>query len=171
MSLLFDEPTPGKPDQVSLDTAGLRVLADIAETLSEIAAGIHMIGANHARTLMNEPPAFNAEDFGFDLLIPNPDKAEADRQARIAASEEEVCRVCGCSDTKSCPGGCTWAEPGLCSSCSEKQALFSEPEVEPCTICSDIDTHRCPGGQTWGESGLHSGCAEKQEASGHEVGQ
>lgn len=167
MSLLFEEPAPSQPDLVSLAIAAERRLGDIAETLSEIAAGIHMIGANHARTLVNEAPAYSAEDFGFDLLIPNPDKAEADRQARIAAGEEEVCRVCGCSDTKACPDGCMWAEPGLCSSCVAKKAEGDEP----CTICSDIDTNRCPRGRTWAESGLHSGCADKQEASGHEVAQ
>lgn len=121
MSLLWEEPAPGQPDLVSLAIAAERRLGNIAETLSEIATGIHMIGANHARTLVNEAPAYSAEDFGFDLLIPNPDQAEADRQARIAAGEEEVCRVCGCSDTMACPGGCTWVEPGLCSKCATEE--------------------------------------------------
>lgn len=121
MGLLFNESAPGQPDLVSLAIAAERRLGDIAETLSEIAAGIHMIGANHARTLVNEAPAYSAEDFGFDLLIPNPDKAEADRHARIAAGEQEPCRVCGGIDTNNCPGGLTWAESGLCASCAEKQ--------------------------------------------------
>lgn len=28
-----------------------------------------------------------------------------------------VCRVCGCTDDRACPGGCHWVEPDLCSSC------------------------------------------------------
>ncbi|MEN6537813.1 MAG: hypothetical protein ABFD89_29445 [Bryobacteraceae bacterium] len=47
------------------------------------------------------------------------DEIEEARQARIAAGEEMVCRVCGCSDTRACPGGCYWAAPGLCSKCAE----------------------------------------------------
>lgn len=121
VKLKGEQPDASQPDLVNLVIAAERRLGDIAESLSEIAAGIHMIGANHARTLMNEPPAYNAEDFGFDLLVPNPNQAEAERQARIAAGEEEVCRVCGCSDSKACREGCIWAEPGLCSSCAAKQ--------------------------------------------------
>jgi hypothetical protein len=28
------------------------------------------------------------------------------------------CRVCGCTDTRACEGGCSWAEEDLCSSCA-----------------------------------------------------
>jgi hypothetical protein len=118
MGLLFDIP-PSDPAALLLHLE--QRLGDIAESLSEIATGIHMMGANQARAMQGQPPAFSAEDFGFDLLIPNPDQVEADREARIAAGEEDVCRVCGCSDTKACPSGCTWIEPGLCSSCSGKE--------------------------------------------------
>jgi hypothetical protein len=102
MGLLFDGP-PSDPAAIlfHLETR----LGDIAESLAEIAAGIHMLGANQARAMKSEPPAFSAEDFGFDLLIPNADQAESDRQAHIAASEKEVCRVCGCSDPQDCPAG------------------------------------------------------------------
>lgn len=31
----------------------------------------------------------------------------------------EVCRGCGCTDEVACPGGCSWAAEGLCSSCRE----------------------------------------------------
>ena len=27
------------------------------------------------------------------------------------------CRVCGCTETTACPGGCHWVEADLCSSC------------------------------------------------------
>lgn len=42
---------------------------------------------------------------------------EQDRQARIAAGVEHVCVGCGCSETKSCAGGCVWATPNLRSRC------------------------------------------------------
>lgn len=31
---------------------------------------------------------------------------------------EGVCRDCGCTDERACPGGCSWAEPDLCSVCA-----------------------------------------------------
>ena len=40
----------------------------------------------------------------------------ADGLMRLTAGEM-TCRVCGCSDTRSCPGGCLWAAPNLCSRC------------------------------------------------------
>lgn len=120
MSELFNDSDPNLEVLMDLAKTQMRLLGDIAESLSEIAAGIHMKGANHARAMEGQPAAYTAEDFGFDLLIPKPDQAEADRQARIVAGEEEVCRICGCSDTKACREGCTWAGPGLCSSCAER---------------------------------------------------
>ncbi len=56
-----------------------------------------------------------AEDIlaGEDL-----DVCEAARQARIAAGVEHVCVGCGCSESLSCPGGCVWASPNLCSRCA-----------------------------------------------------
>lgn len=43
-------------------------------------------------------------------------RAEFARQLRIARGES-VCLVCGCSDTRSCSGGCLWATPTICSRC------------------------------------------------------
>ena len=31
-----------------------------------------------------------------------------------------VCRICGCSWFNPCPGGCSWVEPNLCSTCARK---------------------------------------------------
>ena len=33
--------------------------------------------------------------------------------------DELVCRVCGCTDDRGCPGGCYWVEDDLCSQCAE----------------------------------------------------
>ena len=29
----------------------------------------------------------------------------------------EICRGCGCTDEVACPGGCSWASKGICSTC------------------------------------------------------
>jgi hypothetical protein len=42
---------------------------------------------------------------------------DADREARIEAGIEAVCRVCGCSESRPCEGGCIWVEVDLCSRC------------------------------------------------------
>lgn len=35
----------------------------------------------------------------------------------VQVPEGRSCRGCGCTDDRACPGGCSWLEPGLCSSC------------------------------------------------------
>lgn len=50
------------------------------------------------------------------------DIEEEERQARIAAGLEMACRLCGCSDTAACPGGCIWYAPNLCSRCVERDS-------------------------------------------------
>lgn len=30
---------------------------------------------------------------------------------------EGVCKTCGCTDSRACPGGCYWVGVGLCSRC------------------------------------------------------
>lgn len=31
------------------------------------------------------------------------------------------CRLCGCTDSDACPGGCYWVEKDLCSQCVNKE--------------------------------------------------
>lgn len=31
-----------------------------------------------------------------------------------------ICIGCGCTDDRACPGGCSWAQPGICSQCVER---------------------------------------------------
>lgn len=46
--------------------------------------------------------------------------------AMLAAPPEAKCLVCGCTDLRACPGGCSWAEidrkrrTGLCSRCAAR---------------------------------------------------
>lgn len=35
------------------------------------------------------------------------------------ATANQKCRVCGCTEMRACPGGCSWAAPNLCSRCVE----------------------------------------------------
>lgn len=37
---------------------------------------------------------------------------------RITPEESQKCRVCGCSLSRACAGGCHWVEADLCSSCA-----------------------------------------------------
>ncbi|MDD5302967.1 MAG: hypothetical protein PHS14_07625 [Elusimicrobia bacterium] len=37
-----------------------------------------------------------------------------------AVGMEPACRVCGCTEEKACPGGCSWAGVGICSVCEVK---------------------------------------------------
>jgi hypothetical protein len=32
----------------------------------------------------------------------------------------QKCRVCGCTEDRACPGGCSWVAVDLCSACAEK---------------------------------------------------
>jgi hypothetical protein len=94
-------------------------LPRLADSLESIATILNMICANHAASMPDVGCAVDPEVFWHEESV---DVAEADSQDGIAAGEEETCRVCGGIDTHNCPGGFTWAEPGLCSSCAEKQA-------------------------------------------------
>ena len=31
--------------------------------------------------------------------------------------KEKTCRICGCTDSKACEGGCSWVLPEICSKC------------------------------------------------------
>jgi len=59
-----------------------------------------------------------ASEFAADPLYDDLGVEETQRQARIAAGVEHTCVVCGCSESRACPGGCVWAKPNLCSRCA-----------------------------------------------------
>lgn len=46
-----------------------------------------------------------------------------------------ICRSCGCTALYSCPSGCEWAAPNLCSACVESKRL-DWPEVECAEVAS-----------------------------------
>lgn len=42
---------------------------------------------------------------------------------------ERACRVCGCTETRACPGGCSWVEYDLCSACAGN--CVRDPRKDP----------------------------------------
>lgn len=75
--------------------------------------------------LANIAAAFTMPGTGEDLSA-----IAADAKRPPAAAE---CRVCGCTVDHACEGGCSWAEPGLCSQCA---GLL--PQVPECHV-AEID--------------------------------
>lgn len=45
---------------------------------------------------------------------------------RERSENEQICRVCGCTQENACDGGCWWVEPDLCSRCAEAEAAMKE---------------------------------------------
>ena len=41
---------------------------------------------------------------------------------RFARAVTRSCRVCGCTDTRACEGGCWWVEDDLCNRCRKEDA-------------------------------------------------
>jgi hypothetical protein len=60
--------------------------------------------------------------------------------------DEQKCRVCGCTYSNGCPGGCYWVEDDLCSRCAEN-------EPESCANCS-ADKDACQPYQACVSEGL-----------------
>ena len=46
----------------------------------------------------------------------------------VAWPPPQACRICGCTETQACPGGCWWVEPDLCSACAEAEMPFDHPK-------------------------------------------
>lgn len=38
---------------------------------------------------------------------------------------DQPCVVCGCTDERACPGGCSWVVSGLCTSCRKPTAVMT----------------------------------------------
>ncbi len=54
-------------------------------------------------------------------------------EAAVACLEEDeptggvrTCKVCGCTDEEACAGGCSWAQPAICSTCADRQAVADQ---------------------------------------------
>lgn len=51
-------------------------------------------------------------------LRPPEDEEEEEGGGLLLAGDVRRCVVCGCTEAKACPGGCTWVAPNLCSRCA-----------------------------------------------------
>lgn len=49
----------------------------------------------------------------------------------MSRKKERSCRLCGCTDARACPPGCSWIEFRLCSACKEVPARAPQAEFEP----------------------------------------
>lgn len=52
--------------------------------------------------------------------------------------KEQTCLICGCTDSKACEGGCSWAIPGICSKCITDRV----PECIDLLIAVILETHQ-----------------------------
>lgn len=52
-----------------------------------------------------------------------------------------ICRVCGCTEDKACPGGCSWVEPDLCSECIGRKVFYIEIDGKKIKVIQDPDDH------------------------------
>jgi hypothetical protein len=51
---------------------------------------------------------------GAEHLVPEP-------SAWVKLNRQ--CRICGCTDDEACPGGCSWSQPEICSTCALRQQV------------------------------------------------
>ena len=63
-------------------------------------------------------------------------------------SHDDVCRECGCTEDRACPGGCHWVKPGLCSACELLQLTDLVETIvpwlkTPSAASSSIDAILC----------------------------
>lgn len=59
-----------------------------------------------------------------DLVVPTEEEFQGLGELLDLAwmAAEPRCRVCACTESRACLGGCCWLEPGLCSSCAEVES-------------------------------------------------
>lgn len=51
---------------------------------------------------------------------------------------DRTCRICGCTETRACPGRCCWVAEDLCSSCAMPGAAAA---AEACRRCGRSGAH------------------------------
>jgi len=71
-------------------------------------------------------------------------EGEIHKENAVFDEELRFCKVCGCSQDRSCPGGCYWVTDDLCSNCvysifTCKGIVAEEPELVNETIIHPID--------------------------------
>lgn len=67
--------------------------------------------------------------------------------------DERKCRVCGCTDSSACEGGCYWVEENLCSECAESDVNDKHEKCEQ----FEIDLNPIPERATLDGENAHPG--------------
>lgn len=52
-----------------------------------------------------------------------PEDIEKMAEYHCGDDDEVACRVCGCTDSHACDGGCYWVEDDLCSACADPEEI------------------------------------------------
>ena len=64
------------------------------------------------------------------LIYPADVDPEAEKQHpgyfERVPTDDQKCRVCGCSHYNPCEGGCWWVEQDLCSACEEREKMHGK---------------------------------------------
>ncbi len=63
----------------------------------------------------DENQNFNEQDF---TGCRNCEKVVVIVDGRCADCGEEICIICGCTESRACPEGCYWSRPNVCSECA-----------------------------------------------------
>lgn len=74
------------------------------------------------------PPQPAAELPKWNWALPEDDAAGTFREG-VSLSMFRSCRLCGCTDSAACLGGCSWVEADLCSACCDRLATAARVEV------------------------------------------
>jgi hypothetical protein len=68
----------------------------------------------------------NEEDFDI-VYCQHCQAIKAVVQGKCSSCGEEVCLVCGCTDSEACAEGCEWVRPNVCSQCDKDESILIEP--------------------------------------------
>lgn len=89
---------------------------------AEKLAGAFLHGADTARRAAADAVrSLKDEDFVDEDMAEIVEMiAQGIEQADLVSPDSpgRKCRACGCTDERACSGGCSWAEPDLCSACT-----------------------------------------------------
>ena len=88
----------------------VREMRDLFSELQPHAEGPYCWIFEHVRRFI-DPVSMSGRQGMFDITDWYRDMPD------VAAGPR--CRVCGCTNDRACPGGCSWIEPDLCSACAE----------------------------------------------------
>jgi PRTRC genetic system protein A len=111
---------------IAIDTgpAGIKLYRPQLGAHEHLAVDIHSHGTLTACFSQTD----DEDDTGevkLSVVLGNLDDATADTGVmRLCAHgviiplDEPACRVCGCTESSPCEGGCEWVEPDLCSACA-----------------------------------------------------